>query len=153
MGSQTCRIVGKSQSVHIVIDPIIFTRTRTDVKARAWAAGPGRLAGWLAHAGERLRVIAIQQHPHGPWEAAEARARAPALDRAASSWSHRRPPPPPRAVSSCTHAAPAMSWATRWGTKATGAAIGSQWVHTPRHSDPIRVRVEIMRGWRSWDRS
>jgi hypothetical protein len=85
MGSQTCRIVGKSQSVHIVIDPIIFTRTRTDVKARAWAAGPGRLAGWLAHAGERLRVIAIQQHPHGPWEAAEARARAPALDRAAPS--------------------------------------------------------------------
>jgi hypothetical protein len=30
MGSQTCRIVGKYQSVIIVINPIIFTRTRTD---------------------------------------------------------------------------------------------------------------------------
>jgi hypothetical protein len=28
MGSQKCRIVGKSQPVLIVIDPIIFTRTR-----------------------------------------------------------------------------------------------------------------------------
>jgi hypothetical protein len=28
MGPQKCRIVGKSQSVLIVIDPIIFTRTR-----------------------------------------------------------------------------------------------------------------------------
>jgi hypothetical protein len=27
-GSQTCRIVGRSQSVLIMIDPIIFTRTR-----------------------------------------------------------------------------------------------------------------------------
>jgi hypothetical protein len=30
MGSQNCRIVGKSQSVLIMITPIIFTRTRTD---------------------------------------------------------------------------------------------------------------------------
>jgi hypothetical protein len=30
MGSQKCRIVGKSQSVLIVINPIIFTRTRTE---------------------------------------------------------------------------------------------------------------------------
>eukprot|EP01047_Picozoa_sp_COSAG01_P093188 COSAG01_NODE_24381_length_781_cov_1.016129_2_plen_146_part_01 len=29
MGSQKCRIVGKSQSVLMMIDPIIFTRTRT----------------------------------------------------------------------------------------------------------------------------
>ena len=29
MGSQKCRIVGKSQSVLILIDPIISTRTRT----------------------------------------------------------------------------------------------------------------------------
>jgi hypothetical protein len=29
MGSQKCRIVGKSQSVLIVINPIIFTRTRS----------------------------------------------------------------------------------------------------------------------------
>jgi hypothetical protein len=29
MGSQKCRIVGKSQSVLIMIDPIIFTRTRS----------------------------------------------------------------------------------------------------------------------------
>jgi hypothetical protein len=29
MGSQKCRIVGKSQSVFIMIYPIIFTRTRT----------------------------------------------------------------------------------------------------------------------------
>jgi hypothetical protein len=29
MGSQTCRIVGKSQPVFIMINPIIFTRTRT----------------------------------------------------------------------------------------------------------------------------
>jgi hypothetical protein len=28
MGSQKCRIVGKSQSVLIMINPIIFTRTR-----------------------------------------------------------------------------------------------------------------------------
>jgi hypothetical protein len=28
MGSQKCRIVGKSQSVLIMIDPITFTRTR-----------------------------------------------------------------------------------------------------------------------------
>jgi hypothetical protein len=30
MGSQTCRIVGKSQPLHIMINPIIFTRTRID---------------------------------------------------------------------------------------------------------------------------
>eukprot|EP01047_Picozoa_sp_COSAG01_P048270 COSAG01_NODE_4688_length_4811_cov_3.539588_1_plen_79_part_00 len=42
MGSQKCRIVGKYQSVLIMIDPIIFTRTRTrgDTlgihQARAW---------------------------------------------------------------------------------------------------------------------
>jgi hypothetical protein len=29
MGSQKCRILGKSQSVLIMINPIIFTRTRT----------------------------------------------------------------------------------------------------------------------------
>jgi hypothetical protein len=29
MGSQKCRIVGKSQSVLIMINPIIFTRTRS----------------------------------------------------------------------------------------------------------------------------
>eukprot|EP01047_Picozoa_sp_COSAG01_P026603 COSAG01_NODE_1720_length_9391_cov_27.761085_6_plen_142_part_00 len=29
MGSQNCRIVGESQPVLIMIDPIIFTRTRT----------------------------------------------------------------------------------------------------------------------------
>jgi hypothetical protein len=29
MGSQKCGIVGKSQSVLIMINPIIFTRTRT----------------------------------------------------------------------------------------------------------------------------
>eukprot|EP01047_Picozoa_sp_COSAG01_P020908 COSAG01_NODE_1196_length_11303_cov_16.500714_14_plen_63_part_00 len=29
MGSQTCRIAGKSQSVLIMINPMIFTRTRT----------------------------------------------------------------------------------------------------------------------------
>jgi hypothetical protein len=28
MGSQKCRIVGKSQPVLVMIDPIIFTRTR-----------------------------------------------------------------------------------------------------------------------------
>eukprot|EP01047_Picozoa_sp_COSAG01_P006221 COSAG01_NODE_225_length_21277_cov_71.340023_4_plen_98_part_00 len=28
MGSQKCRIVEKSQSLHIMINPIIFTRTR-----------------------------------------------------------------------------------------------------------------------------
>jgi choline dehydrogenase-like flavoprotein len=28
MGSPKCRIVGKSQSVHMMINPIIFTRTR-----------------------------------------------------------------------------------------------------------------------------
>jgi hypothetical protein len=29
MGAQKCRIVGKYQSVRIMISPIIFTRTRT----------------------------------------------------------------------------------------------------------------------------
>jgi hypothetical protein len=29
LGSQKCRIVGKSQPVVITINPIIFTRTRT----------------------------------------------------------------------------------------------------------------------------
>jgi cytochrome bd-type quinol oxidase subunit 2 len=33
MGSQKCRIVGKSQSALILINPVIFTRTRT-----LWAA-------------------------------------------------------------------------------------------------------------------
>eukprot|EP01047_Picozoa_sp_COSAG01_P056871 COSAG01_NODE_6503_length_3629_cov_17.985269_7_plen_125_part_00 len=31
MGSQNCRIVEKSQSLHIMINPIIFTRTRTQM--------------------------------------------------------------------------------------------------------------------------
>jgi hypothetical protein len=33
MGSQQCRIVGKSQLVLIMIDPVIFTRTRIWVRA------------------------------------------------------------------------------------------------------------------------
>jgi hypothetical protein len=41
MGSQKCRIVGKSHSVVIMIDPVIFTRTRIRGRAkkkREWLA-------------------------------------------------------------------------------------------------------------------
>jgi hypothetical protein len=41
MGSQTCRIVGKSHSVVIMIDPIIFTRTHIRGRAK-------KKHGWLA---------------------------------------------------------------------------------------------------------
>jgi NAD(P)-dependent dehydrogenase (short-subunit alcohol dehydrogenase family) len=37
MGSQKCRVVGKSQPVLIMINPIISTRTRT--RARLWQSG------------------------------------------------------------------------------------------------------------------
>jgi hypothetical protein len=43
MGSQKCRIVGKYQSVLIMINPMIFTRTRT-----CCGRGPV-LAGCLCH--------------------------------------------------------------------------------------------------------
>jgi hypothetical protein len=43
MGSPTCRIVGKSQAVLIVIDPMISTRTR-NVKTRGFEPGSGFVA-------------------------------------------------------------------------------------------------------------
>ena len=52
MGSQKCGIVGKSQSVLIMINPIIFTRTRTVrggnddlVRARTAAVSGQHMAG------------------------------------------------------------------------------------------------------------
>jgi hypothetical protein len=47
MGSQKCRIVGKSQPVHIMmINPIIFTRTRISVRGGAESASP--VVAWWA---------------------------------------------------------------------------------------------------------
>jgi hypothetical protein len=42
MGSQKCGIVGKSQSVLITINPIIFTRTRTSPVSRGTPGWPAR---------------------------------------------------------------------------------------------------------------
>jgi hypothetical protein len=41
MGSQTCEIVGKSQPVLIMINPIIFTRTRMGSRGRCGCSGVG----------------------------------------------------------------------------------------------------------------
>eukprot|EP01047_Picozoa_sp_COSAG01_P040845 COSAG01_NODE_3462_length_6067_cov_3.183311_4_plen_88_part_00 len=46
MGSHTCRIVGKSQPVLIMIDPIIFTRTRRLAPARCLSHAHRR---WSTH--------------------------------------------------------------------------------------------------------
>jgi hypothetical protein len=46
MGSQQCRIVGKSQPVLIMINPIIFTRTRISVRGGAESASP--VVAWWA---------------------------------------------------------------------------------------------------------
>jgi hypothetical protein len=55
MGSQNCRIVGKSQSVLILINPIICTRTRMPCSQtpRPGELDPKRLAAaWDSHSPE-----------------------------------------------------------------------------------------------------
>ena len=46
MGSQNCRIVGKSQSVLVIINPIIFTRTRMCACMLDWLCAGGG-ARWV----------------------------------------------------------------------------------------------------------
>eukprot|EP01047_Picozoa_sp_COSAG01_P069019 COSAG01_NODE_10107_length_2249_cov_2.181395_2_plen_77_part_00 len=47
MGSQKCRIVGKSQSVMIVIHPILFTRTLSSLDTQRDPLTAVRLAGQM----------------------------------------------------------------------------------------------------------
>jgi hypothetical protein len=47
MGSSNCRIVGESQPVLIMINPIIFTRTRMKKRPGPAAAMP-QIERWLA---------------------------------------------------------------------------------------------------------
>eukprot|EP01047_Picozoa_sp_COSAG01_P048294 COSAG01_NODE_4692_length_4808_cov_9.520493_7_plen_84_part_00 len=53
MGSQKCRIVGKSQSVLLMINPMIFTRTR----GRRMGAAGFTVTGRVVHAQSWLRFL------------------------------------------------------------------------------------------------
>eukprot|EP01047_Picozoa_sp_COSAG01_P004527 COSAG01_NODE_150_length_23941_cov_44.277200_15_plen_213_part_00 len=74
MGSQTCRIVGKSQSGLIVINPIIFTRTRRPAcqpcsaglaAARAADRGEWLLGGWRSW---ELAAVPLEGRMHDAWQ-------------------------------------------------------------------------------------
>jgi hypothetical protein len=64
MGSPKCRIVGESQSVLMMINPIIFTRTRSPRRVHTlFSAGVQVLRGCMGGWGGRARALHIVVSP------------------------------------------------------------------------------------------
>jgi|EP01047_Picozoa_sp_COSAG01_P003997 hypothetical protein len=80
MGAPKCRIVGKSQSVLMMINPIIFTRTRISLAVVCDATSPARYR--VRHARARCDV--------GGWSAAPLRRCSGALRDAGCRWTSLR---------------------------------------------------------------